>query len=83
GADATKSAPDLAASLKAAMAGQQGGNGQASSGKQDASLGQPYKAPLQLGDAGKNNAPVAATAAAPANPMQLAAAMRAAEPAST
>ncbi|MGT2433298.1 flagellar hook-length control protein FliK [Cupriavidus basilensis] len=80
--DAAKASPDLAASLAAAVAGQQAGKGQSGAGQQD-TAGQPYKAQLQLGEASKDSKPQVAATAAPANPMQLAAAMRAAEPAST
>ncbi|KJK14200.1 hypothetical protein UB46_39260 [Burkholderiaceae bacterium 16] len=80
--DAAKASPDLAASLAAAVAGQQAGKGQSGAGQQDTS-GQPYKAQLQFGEASKDSKPQVAATAAPANPMQLAAAIRAAEPAST
>ncbi|WP_020201838.1 flagellar hook-length control protein FliK, partial [Cupriavidus sp. WS] len=88
--DAAKAGPDLAASLKTAIAGQQGGgaSGGGQSAGQQGTAGQQHKAPLQPGEATGARSPLApaadtAAAAAPTSASQFAAALRAAEPAAT
>ncbi|MGO4327564.1 flagellar hook-length control protein FliK, partial [Cupriavidus sp. M-11] len=89
-ADAGKTGPDLANSLKVAMSGQQGSNGGQSTGQQGTG-GEPYKALVQAGDAKdaralpptSPSATATATTATTTGAAQFAAAMRAAEPSGT